>query len=65
MLSDGKVTTCSRLEVLVMTFKNPVPNDINCWQRPEDMGYKRPVSVCDETASDLAGKFLQHYQQLQ
>ncbi|XP_052482536.1 endoglucanase 25 isoform X1 [Gossypium raimondii] len=38
--------------------KNPVPNDINCWQRPEDMRYKRPVSVCNETASDLAGEIV-------
>ncbi|KAE8718623.1 Glycolipid transfer protein 2, putative isoform 1 [Hibiscus syriacus] len=38
--------------------KNRVPNDINCWQRPEDMSYKRPVSVCNETASDLAGEII-------
>ncbi|KAK8632941.1 hypothetical protein V6N13_073319 [Hibiscus sabdariffa] len=38
--------------------KNPVRNDINCWQRPEDMSYKRPVSVCNETASDLAGEIV-------
>ncbi|KAK8538835.1 hypothetical protein V6N12_034542 [Hibiscus sabdariffa] len=38
--------------------KNLVPNDINCWQRPEDMSYKRPVSVCNETASDLAGEIV-------
>ncbi|GMI77087.1 DEFECTIVE CYTOKINESIS, glycosyl hydrolase 9A1, KORRIGAN, RADIALLY SWOLLEN 2 [Hibiscus trionum] len=38
--------------------KNPVPNDINCWQRPEDMSYERPVSVCNETASDLAGEIV-------
>ncbi|OMO94397.1 Glycoside hydrolase, family 9 [Corchorus capsularis] len=36
--------------------KVAVPNDMNCWQRPEDMSYKRPVSVCDARASDLAGE---------
>ncbi|KAH9757454.1 Endoglucanase 10 [Citrus sinensis] len=35
-----------------------VSNDINCWQRPEDMSYVRPVSVCDSTASDLAGEII-------
>ncbi|CAN6584887.1 unnamed protein product [Malus baccata var. baccata] len=35
-----------------------VPNDINCWQRPEDMHYDRPVSICDSTASDLAGEII-------
>ncbi|KAI5330452.1 hypothetical protein L3X38_029850 [Prunus dulcis] len=35
-----------------------VPNDINCWQRPEDMNYKRTVSFCDNTASDLAGEIV-------
>ncbi|OAY23629.2 hypothetical protein MANES_18G088700v8 [Manihot esculenta] len=35
-----------------------VDNDISCWQRPEDMSYKRPVSVCDVTASDLAGEIM-------
>ncbi|KAJ0086945.1 hypothetical protein Patl1_08122 [Pistacia atlantica] len=35
-----------------------VRNDINCWQRPEDMSYKRPVSMCDSTASDLAGEII-------
>ncbi|OMO67059.1 Glycoside hydrolase, family 9 [Corchorus olitorius] len=38
--------------------ENKVPNDMNCWQRPEDMNYKRPVSVCDERASDLAGEIV-------
>ncbi|XVF39121.1 hypothetical protein PTKIN_Ptkin01aG0010100 [Pterospermum kingtungense] len=38
--------------------RNSGPNDINCWQRPEDMRYKRPVSVCDATASDLAGEIV-------
>ncbi|XP_007019419.2 PREDICTED: endoglucanase 25 [Theobroma cacao] len=38
--------------------QNPGSNDINCWQRPEDMSYERPVSVCDETASDLAGEIV-------
>ncbi|KAM1938262.1 hypothetical protein FF1_015883 [Malus domestica] len=35
-----------------------VPNDINCWQRSEDMHYDRPVSICDSTASDLAGEII-------
>ncbi|KAK1361349.1 Endoglucanase [Heracleum sosnowskyi] len=35
-----------------------VENDVNCWQRPEDMRYERPVSVCDSTASDLAGEII-------
>ncbi|KAJ7965418.1 Endoglucanase [Quillaja saponaria] len=34
------------------------PNDLNCWQRPEDMKYPRPVSICDSTASDLAGEIV-------
>ncbi|KAE8719536.1 putative LRR receptor-like serine/threonine-protein kinase [Hibiscus syriacus] len=38
--------------------KNLIPNDINCWKRPEDMSYERPVSVCNETASDLAGEII-------
>ncbi|CAA3020361.1 endoglucanase 25-like [Olea europaea subsp. europaea] len=33
-------------------------NDVNCWQKPEDMKYTRPVSVCDDTASDLAGEIV-------
>nr|XP_043638052.1 endoglucanase 9-like [Erigeron canadensis] len=33
-------------------------NDISCWQRPEDMRYKRIVSSCDETATDLAGEII-------
>ncbi|PIA47779.1 hypothetical protein AQUCO_01400403v1, partial [Aquilegia coerulea] len=33
-------------------------NDINCWQRPEDMAYPRPVSFCKDTASDLAGEII-------
>ncbi|CAK8567513.1 unnamed protein product [Lathyrus sativus] len=35
---------------------NSEPNDINCWERPEDMSYGRPVSVCDGSATDLAGE---------
>ncbi|KAF2296580.1 hypothetical protein GH714_000334 [Hevea brasiliensis] len=35
-----------------------VDNDISCWQRPEDMSYKRPFSACDGTASDLAGEIM-------
>ncbi|GFP97821.1 endoglucanase 7 [Phtheirospermum japonicum] len=33
-------------------------NDINCWQRPEDMKYPRPVSICDDSAADLAGEIV-------
>ncbi|CAK9327536.1 unnamed protein product [Citrullus colocynthis] len=32
--------------------------DDNCWQRPEDMMYPRPVSKCDARASDLAGEIV-------
>ncbi|KAG5246022.1 endoglucanase [Salix suchowensis] len=32
--------------------------DVTCWQRPEDMNYLRPVSACNETASDLAGEIV-------
>ncbi|XP_039117541.1 endoglucanase 25-like isoform X2 [Dioscorea cayenensis subsp. rotundata] len=31
-------------------------NDMSCWQRPEDMKYARPVSVCGASATDLAGE---------
>lgn len=35
------------------------PSDIDCWQRPEDMEYPRPVSSCDSSvASDLAGEIV-------
>ncbi|KAM5571207.1 endoglucanase 25 [Rosa sericea] len=34
------------------------PSDINCWERPEDMDYQRPVSICDSTATDLAGEIV-------
>lgn len=34
------------------------PNDMNCWERPEDMDYERPVSICDSSASDLAGEIV-------
>nr|AAQ63883.1 cellulase [Medicago truncatula] len=37
---------------------NHEPNDISCWQRPEDMSYGRPVSVCDGSATDLAGEIV-------
>ncbi|KAJ6930775.1 endoglucanase 25-like [Populus alba x Populus x berolinensis] len=33
-------------------------NDVTCWQRPEDMNSMRPVSACNETASDLAGEIM-------
>ncbi|GLT32183.1 hypothetical protein SLA2020_068690 [Shorea laevis] len=39
----------------VGSTRNDVDRDIKCWQRSEDMRYERPVSVCDGTASDLAG----------
>lgn len=29
---------------------------MSCWQRPEDMKYARPVSVCGASATDLAGE---------
>lgn len=33
--------------------------DENCWQRPENMDYPRPVSSCDSgVASDLAGEIV-------
>lgn len=35
------------------------PSDMNCWQRPEDMEYPRPVLSCDSSAaSDLAGEIV-------
>ncbi|XP_031745535.1 endoglucanase 9-like [Cucumis sativus] len=36
---------------------NAQTND-NCWQRPEDMMYPRPISTCDARASDLAGEIV-------
>ncbi|KAI3671687.1 hypothetical protein L1987_87427 [Smallanthus sonchifolius] len=42
----------------VSNNKTSTDNDVNCWQRPEDMRYERPVSSCDETASDLAGEII-------
>ncbi|GFY96514.1 glycosyl hydrolase 9A3 [Actinidia rufa] len=33
-----------------------VETDLTCWQRPEDMTYPRPVSICDATATDLAAE---------
>ncbi|KAK4390986.1 Endoglucanase 9 [Sesamum angolense] len=33
-------------------------NDLSCWQRPEDMSYPRPVSICDDTATDLVGEIV-------
>ncbi|XP_061348144.1 endoglucanase 25-like [Gastrolobium bilobum] len=35
---------------------NDVHNDISCWQRPENMSYPRPVSICDSSATDLGGE---------
>ncbi|TKY74147.1 Endoglucanase 25 [Spatholobus suberectus] len=37
---------------------NNEPNDVSCWQRPEDMNYERLVSICDGSASDLAGEIV-------
>ncbi|KAL2638415.1 hypothetical protein AAZV13_06G112800 [Glycine max] len=37
---------------------NNEQNDVSCWQRPEDMTYERPVSICDASASDLAGEIV-------
>ncbi|KAG6531242.1 endoglucanase 25-like [Zingiber officinale] len=33
-------------------------NDATCWQRPEDMSYRRPVFKCSMSASDLAGEMI-------
>ncbi|KAI3841697.1 hypothetical protein MKW92_033610 [Papaver armeniacum] len=33
-------------------------NDYDCWQRPEDMNYQRPISICKSNASDLAGEII-------
>ncbi|MQM03052.1 hypothetical protein Taro_035831 [Colocasia esculenta] len=33
-------------------------NDLTCWQRPEDMKYERPASVCRNSATDLAGEMM-------
>ncbi|KAL4301067.1 hypothetical protein AHAS_Ahas17G0263800 [Arachis hypogaea] len=38
--------------------KGEPKNDISCWQRPEDMDYARPVSICDSSASDLGGEIV-------
>ncbi|WJX34109.1 cellulase [Trifolium repens] len=40
------------------TSTNNEQNDISCWQRPEDMSYARPVSVCDGSATDLAAEIV-------
>ncbi|KAK9271341.1 hypothetical protein L1049_026931 [Liquidambar formosana] len=42
----------------IFTKNESTYNDINCWQRPEDMSYPRPVSKCSSTASDLAGEIV-------
>lgn len=31
---------------------------MSCWQRPEDMKYERPVSICDGSATDLVGEIV-------
>ncbi|KAM6542519.1 hypothetical protein CsatB_006966 [Cannabis sativa] len=54
-------TSDARLYTQVGTAGNDTktPNDMNCWERPEDMDYKRPVSYCDiSKASDLAGEMV-------
>ncbi|KAK9096372.1 hypothetical protein Sjap_021869 [Stephania japonica] len=38
--------------------KTTPENDISCWQRPEDMIYPRPVSVCKNNSTDLAGEIV-------
>ncbi|KAL5075579.1 hypothetical protein RYX36_014563 [Vicia faba] len=43
---------------IITISTNNEANDINCWQRPEDMSYGRPVSVCDGSATDLAGEIV-------
>nr|XP_048331648.1 endoglucanase 25-like [Ziziphus jujuba var. spinosa] len=45
-------------QVGVASNKSAASNDMTCWQRPEDMDYDRPVSVCDGSASDLAGEIV-------
>ncbi|KAF6163630.1 hypothetical protein GIB67_036090 [Kingdonia uniflora] len=46
------------LKVGSTTNDTTAENDINCWQRPEDMTYPRPVSVCNNVGSDLAGEIV-------
>ncbi|KAL6316944.1 hypothetical protein AAG906_024482 [Vitis piasezkii] len=48
----------SCLKGFVGSTSNDAFNDVNCWQRPEDMSYLRPVSICNSTASDLAGEIV-------
>ncbi|KAG1369993.1 Endoglucanase [Cocos nucifera] len=42
----------------VGSSNNNNDSDITCWQRPEDMKYSRPVSICGSSASDLAGEII-------
>ncbi|XP_017420395.1 endoglucanase 25 [Vigna angularis] len=37
---------------------NNEPNELSCWQRPEDMKYERSVSICDGSATDLVGEIV-------
>ncbi|KAK9050453.1 hypothetical protein SSX86_030577 [Deinandra increscens subsp. villosa] len=53
--SHGSITLFSQVGGI---SNNKTSTDDNCWQRPEDMRYTRPVSSCDETASDLAGEII-------
>ncbi|KAL5846293.1 hypothetical protein ACOSQ3_009817 [Xanthoceras sorbifolium] len=35
-----------------------IGNETNCWQRPEDMSYERPVYTCNSKATDMAGEII-------
>ncbi|CAN4075723.1 unnamed protein product [Withania somnifera] len=52
-------STSARIYSQVGGKTSNAENDLTCWQRPEDMNYPRPVSVCAiSTASDLAGEIV-------
>ncbi|XP_076907704.1 endoglucanase 9-like [Bidens hawaiensis] len=55
--SPGSATLFSQVGAM-SNNKTSTEDDDNCWQRPEDMRYTRPVSSCDQTASDLAGEII-------
>ncbi|KAK9167118.1 hypothetical protein Scep_002309 [Stephania cephalantha] len=46
------------LKVGSASNKTSPENDISCWQRPEDMIYPRPVLVCKNNSTDLAGEIV-------
>ncbi|KAK3229807.1 hypothetical protein Dsin_001688 [Dipteronia sinensis] len=33
-------------------------NETNCWQRPEDMSYERPIYMCNSKATDILGEII-------